>query len=89
MVAATDGLSTSFTDPATGLGQFIEDLGGLVTSEPGEQARARLRAVLERFSHRGSGDDITVAAAWLVEDAPAAGCAAMPSTAGAAAGKQE
>jgi hypothetical protein len=89
VVAATDGLSTSFTDPATGLGQFIEDLDGLVSSEPAEQARAQLRAVLDRFSNSGSGDDITVAGAWRPEGAPAAGCADIPSTAGAATGEQD
>jgi hypothetical protein len=80
VVAATDGLSTSFTDPDTGLGQFIEDLDGLVTSESAEQAQARLRPVLERFSRSGSGDDITVAAAWLPGRAPTGECADMSTT---------
>jgi hypothetical protein len=73
VVVATDGLSTSFSEATVGMQHFVEDLADEVSKkEPTERIRARLGGVLSRYSSEGSGDDITVAAAWRCPGEPVA-----------------
>ncbi|WP_028062671.1 PP2C family serine/threonine-protein phosphatase [Solirubrobacter soli] len=64
VIAATDGLASSFEE-RSGMEEFVRAVGQLVTTSSVEAVEQRLRTVLSRYSAQGSGDDVTVVAAWL------------------------
>lgn len=64
VLAASDGLATSFRDP-DGLVRFVDGVIDLVRGgTDADDLTGRLQPALERYTSQGSGDDITVVVAW-------------------------